>query len=125
MVDRLRGASQSPIVIEAQKAVDCSAEQHRTATMFWYSEANLDAALAETLYSLDLEPIAHPYYEDVPETLRRIKAKGIGVAIVSDIHFDLRPESQQQRAAAADRLRGMYTQLTLSVRIWAEAGKGP
>jgi len=92
VVDRLRGASQSQIVIEAQKTADCSAEQHRTATMLWYSEANLDAALAGTLYSLDLDPIAHPYYEDVPETLRRIKAKGLSVAIVSDIHFDLRPE---------------------------------
>jgi FMN phosphatase YigB (HAD superfamily) len=60
--------------------------------MLWFSEANLDTALAETLYALDRDPVAHPIYEDVPETLQRLKTLGIKVAIVSDIHFDLRPE---------------------------------
>ena len=46
----------------------------------------------QALYSLDLEPSAHPLYEDVPEALGRLKALRIGVTIVSDIHFDLRPE---------------------------------
>jgi HAD superfamily hydrolase (TIGR01509 family) len=108
VVDSLRGASRSQIVIEAQKTADCSAEQHRAATMLWYSEANLDAALAETLYALDLDPIAHPYYEDVPEALRRIKEKGLGVAIVSDIHFDLRPEF------SLEGLEGLVDQFILS-----------
>ena len=60
--------------------------------MLWFSEANLDTAFAEALYALDLEPIAHPLFEDVPETLQRLKTLGLKVAIVSDIHFDLRPE---------------------------------
>lgn len=60
--------------------------------MLWYSEANLDSALAEALYALDLDAVAHPFYEDVPETLQQLKTLGIKVAIVSDIHFDLRPE---------------------------------
>jgi HAD superfamily hydrolase (TIGR01509 family) len=60
--------------------------------MLLFSEAGLDPALAETLYGLDLEPLAHPFYEDVPETLARLKSLGVWVAVVSDIHFDLRPE---------------------------------
>ena len=60
--------------------------------MLWFSEANLDAALAEVLYALDLDPVAHPYFEDVPETLQQLKRLGVKVAVVSDIHFDLRPE---------------------------------
>jgi HAD superfamily hydrolase (TIGR01549 family) len=60
--------------------------------MLWYREANLEPEIAEALYGLDREAIAHPMFADVPETLERIKALGVGIAIVSDIHFDLRPE---------------------------------
>ena len=60
--------------------------------MLWFSEADLDTALAEALYTLDFEPVAHPFYEDVPEALQRLKTLGIKLAIVSDIHFDVRPE---------------------------------
>jgi len=48
----------------------------------------LEPEIAEALYGLDREAIAHPMFEDVPETLERIKALGVGTAIVSDIHFD-------------------------------------
>jgi HAD superfamily hydrolase (TIGR01549 family) len=65
--------------------------------MLWYGEADLEAEVAESLYGLDREAIAHPMFEDVPETLERIKALGVGIAIVSDIHFDLRPEFAQLR----------------------------
>jgi HAD superfamily hydrolase (TIGR01549 family) len=81
-----------PTVVSAQATSDCSSEEHRRATMRWYSEAGLDAALAASLYSLDLDPVAHPFYVDVPEVLGRLKALGVGIAIVSDIHFDLRAE---------------------------------
>jgi HAD superfamily hydrolase (TIGR01509 family) len=92
IVDRLCEARELPSVVSAQAAADCAAEQHRAATMLWFSEANLDSTLAEALYALDLEAVAHPFYEDVPETLQQLKTLGIKVAIVSDIHFDLRPE---------------------------------
>jgi HAD superfamily hydrolase (TIGR01509 family) len=92
IVEDLRAAGELPEVVEARAEADCSAEKHRTATMLWYSEAGLDQALSETLYDFDFEPEAHPLYEDVPDTLRRLKTLEIGVAVVSDIHFDLRPE---------------------------------
>lgn len=92
IVDRLRAASVLPNVVRAQASADCSAEKHRSATMLWYAEAKLDGELAKALYTLDLDPVAHPLFEDVPGILKQIKALGIKVAIVSDIHFDLRPE---------------------------------
>jgi HAD superfamily hydrolase (TIGR01509 family) len=92
IVDRLREARELRSVVSAQATADCAAEQHRAATMLWFSKANLDSTLAEALYALDLEAVAHPFYEDVPETLQQLKTLGIKVAIVSDIHFDLRPE---------------------------------
>jgi HAD superfamily hydrolase (TIGR01549 family) len=95
LVRRLQAASKLRVVAEAQDRADCSADLHRNAAMLWYEEADLDPEIAETLYDLDREAIAHPMFEDVPETLERIKALGVGVAIVSDIHFDLRPEFAQ------------------------------
>lgn len=92
LVRRLQAASKLRAVTEAQGSADCSADLHRNAAMLWYREADLDPEVAEGLYGLDLEAIAHPMFEDVPETLKRIKALGVGIAIVSDIHFDLRPE---------------------------------
>ncbi|HLN41989.1 MAG TPA: HAD-IA family hydrolase [Acidimicrobiales bacterium] len=92
IVDRLRIAGELPSVVVARQTADCSAEQHHAATMLQFAEAGLDDALARALYQLDFEPVAHPLYEDVPETLQRLKALGVAVAIVSDIHFDLRPE---------------------------------
>jgi HAD superfamily hydrolase (TIGR01549 family) len=92
LVRRLQAASKLPTVTEAQGGADCSADLHRNAAMLWYREAGLEPELAEGLYGLDREAIAHPMFEDVPETLERINELGIGIAIVSDIHFDLRPE---------------------------------
>jgi hypothetical protein len=93
IVRRLQAASKLRVVSEAQDRADCSAELHRNAAMLWYGEADLEPEIAEALYLLDREAIAHPMFEDVPETLEGIKALGVGIAIVSDIHFDLRPES--------------------------------
>jgi HAD superfamily hydrolase (TIGR01509 family) len=95
LVRRLQVASKLRVVTEAQDRADCSADLHRSATMLWYGEADLESEVSEALYGLDREAIAHPLFEDVPETLERIKALGVGVAIVSDIHFDLRPEFAQ------------------------------
>ena len=92
IAEHLRAAGERPGVVQAQADADCSAEKHRTATMLWFSEAGLDQALSETLCNLDFEPEAHPLYEDVPDTLRELKTLGVGVAVVSDIHFDIRPE---------------------------------
>jgi HAD superfamily hydrolase (TIGR01509 family) len=89
---RLTAAAQRPNVIAADVGADCSAERHHYAAMLRFTEAGLDADLAQGLYDLDFEPLAHPMYEDVPGTIKRLKDLDVGVAVVSDIHFDLRPE---------------------------------
>jgi len=73
LVRRLQAASKLRVVAEAQDRADCSADLHRNAAMLWYEEADLDPEIAETLYDLDREAIAHPMFEDVPETLERIR----------------------------------------------------
>jgi HAD superfamily hydrolase (TIGR01509 family) len=95
IVRRLQAASTLRVVAEARGRADCSADLHRNAAFLWFGAADLEPEVAEALYGLDREAIAHPMFEDVPESLERIKALDVGIAIVSDIHFDLRPEFAQ------------------------------
>jgi len=60
--------------------------------MLWFDTAGLDDEFASVLYSLDFEPESHPFFTDVADTLRAIHVRGIAISVVSDIHFDLRPE---------------------------------
>jgi FMN phosphatase YigB (HAD superfamily) len=92
VVSRLTDTEHLPELEEARTTADCSAEQHRGATMAWFAAAGLEPRLAECLYGLDFDPELHMYYEDAAVALSRLKAHGTSVAIVSDIHFDLRPE---------------------------------
>jgi HAD superfamily hydrolase (TIGR01509 family) len=52
----------------------------------------LDDDLARVLYDLDFEAEHHPFFPDVADTLHALHGSGVATAVVSDIHFDLRPE---------------------------------
>jgi FMN phosphatase YigB (HAD superfamily) len=80
-----------PEMLEAEQRIDCSAEFHRLATMRMFELAGLEPELAEALYRLECDPACNPLFPDVPGVLARIHALGVRVALVSDIHFDLRP----------------------------------
>jgi HAD superfamily hydrolase (TIGR01509 family) len=71
---------------------DCSAELHREHNLKWFERAGLDEDLATALYELDFDSAHHPFYLDVPFFLEGLRERGAAVAVVSDIHFDLRPE---------------------------------
>ena len=71
--------------------VDCDAEVHRKAFMDVFSDAGLQPDLAEALYALDADPRNNPFAHDVDATLRALHEAGLRIAVVSDIHFDLRP----------------------------------
>jgi len=92
VVEALDAASQIPAVAEQMHNLDCSASNHRTATMLWFRAAGLDDEFAAALYTLDFEAENHPFFPDVGDTLRALHARGIATSVVSDIHFDLRPE---------------------------------
>ena len=44
------------------------------------------------LYELDFDSANHPFYVDVASFLDNLRDRGTAVAVVSDIHFDFRPE---------------------------------
>lgn len=64
--------------------------------MRMYDQAGLDPELAEALYRVEWELESRPLYPDVPGTLAAVRDRGVKVALVSDIHFDIRPECAVQ-----------------------------
>jgi HAD superfamily hydrolase (TIGR01509 family) len=99
MAAELAATAQLPEFVEAERGIDCSAELHRSVSIRLYRQAGLDNELAEALYRLDFDPASHPLYPDVPDVLAAIRALGVRVALVSDIHFDLRADLAQQGIA--------------------------
>jgi len=92
VVEALDAASRTVEVAEQMRDIDCSASRHLAATMAWFHTAGLDEEFASVLYDLDFEPQSHPFFPDVADTLRALRVRGLATSVVSDIHFDLRPE---------------------------------
>jgi HAD superfamily hydrolase (TIGR01509 family) len=92
LVDALDAASRNDDVGHAMRSADCSSSGHREATMLWFQTAGLDDELAAVLYDLDFEAENHPFFPDVAGTLKALRARGVATGVVSDIHFDVRPE---------------------------------
>lgn len=71
---------------------DRSAEQHRAAYTGLSRQVRLpDPALHDALYDRHRTPAAWSPYPDTPEVLRTLRERGIAVAVVSNIGWDLRP----------------------------------
>ncbi|MFI8292384.1 HAD family hydrolase [Streptomyces sp. NPDC085614] len=74
------------------RARDLSAGQHRAAYTALAREAGLPApGLADALYERHLEPAAWRPYPDTVATLEGLRRRGVPVAVVSNIGWDLRP----------------------------------
>jgi HAD superfamily hydrolase (TIGR01509 family) len=71
--------------------VDADADLHRSSYFAVFRAAGLDEALATTLYELEGDASLNPFAADAAETLQAVRARGLKVAVISDIHFDLRP----------------------------------
>jgi putative hydrolase of the HAD superfamily len=80
-----------PDVQQNWDRVDESALIHRETYTRLFQVAGLDDELAEALYSVESNPAHNPFADDVADTLRTLQVAGMRVAIISDIHFDLRP----------------------------------
>jgi len=85
-------AGDQPAFAAALRQIDCSAELHAETSLRIFDAAGLDEDLATALYELDFRPDCHPYAIDTKETFQSLVRDEIKIAVVSDIHFDLRPE---------------------------------
>lgn len=105
LVDSLQAVLNLPEFVEAERRIDSSAEIHRSTTMRMFERAAMNAELAEALYEADFDPLSHPIYPDVRETLSAIRDMGAKIGVVSDIHFDVRPDLA---SAGVDELIDTY-----------------
>jgi HAD superfamily hydrolase (TIGR01509 family) len=92
VVEGLALAGELDDVRQAWLTADCSADLHRAASYRYFAAAGLDADLSDALYELDLDPDSHPFGLEVAEVLQALNERGTKTAVVSDIHFDVRPE---------------------------------
>lgn len=88
--------------------VDSDAALHRKTYMSVFADAGIDRQLAEALYSVESDPRHNAFALDVAETLEALSDRGFKIAVVSDVHFDLRP------AFDAAGLSGLVDVFTLS-----------
>jgi FMN phosphatase YigB (HAD superfamily) len=70
----------------------CDRAEHRDLHMEIARVAGVDPELARALYELDFDPAFHPMFPDVAGTLAALSDRGVRIGVLSDIHFDLRPE---------------------------------
>lgn len=75
---------------------DTSMATHRRTYYDVFTDAGLDAELADALYAVESDPSFNEFALDAAPTIRRLAAAGMKVGVVSDIHFDLRPSFAAQ-----------------------------
>lgn len=70
---------------------DVDAQMHRAHLMSAFADAGIDDALAGALYAVESDTSHNRFALDVAPTLRTLRERGLGVAVLSDIHVDVRP----------------------------------
>ncbi|MDP9417630.1 MAG: HAD family hydrolase [Actinomycetota bacterium] len=71
--------------------VDTDAELHRAAYFQVFAAAGLDDDLAGALYDVESDWRCNPFAADAVPVLHALARRGVRVAVISDIHFDIRP----------------------------------
>lgn len=71
--------------------VDCDARAHRSIYLEVFRDAGLATEVAEALYAVESDHRFNRFATDVAPTLRRLRAAAVRMAVLSDIHFDIRP----------------------------------
>jgi HAD superfamily hydrolase (TIGR01549 family) len=80
-----------PDLAAALEQCDTSIEVHRDALLAWFAAAELDDELAHAIWSYDHEDPGCNYpFPDTGPVLRALHEAGIRIAVVSDIHYDIR-----------------------------------
>jgi len=71
--------------------VDSDADYHRRTYLEVFHDAGCDDGLARALYAVESDARHNPFAADAVSTILELRRRGVRVAVVSDIHFDVRP----------------------------------
>jgi HAD superfamily hydrolase (TIGR01509 family) len=95
IIDDIDHAAALPEFQDAWTRLDCDAEFHRQTYYRVFAAAGLHPDLADALYEAESDSAHNPFANDVKKTLQAVKLGGLKIAVLSDIHFDLRPVFDQ------------------------------
>ena len=70
---------------------DTDARVHRQTYERVLRGLGLDDDLVGALYAVESDPSCNRFAADVPETFARLRATDVRIAVVSDVHVDIRP----------------------------------
>ncbi|MFJ4983289.1 HAD family hydrolase [Streptomyces sp. NPDC088732] len=87
----LSAAGELPHVVQGWAGADLSAAAHRDSYDRWIDAAGADSALGDQMYTALSDAVDNAFASDVEPTLAALKAARLKVAIISDIHVDIRP----------------------------------
>jgi HAD superfamily hydrolase (TIGR01549 family) len=79
-----------PEITAALARCDTSLAVHRDANLAWFRAAELDDELAVAVWARDGHPDATYAFEDAAPVMQQVRAAGQRVAVISDIHYDIR-----------------------------------
>ena len=97
LVDTLAGR---PDIAAALERCDTSLAVHRETLLSWFAAAELDDELAQVIWSYDHEdPGANYPFPDTETVMRTLHEHGVRVAVVSDIHYDIRAHFERHGLA--------------------------
>lgn len=71
--------------------IDTDADHHRRTYLQVFHDAGLDDDLANALYAVESDAHYNPFAADALGTVRELRRRGVRIAVLSDIHFDVRP----------------------------------
>jgi len=81
--------------------VDSDADLHRRTYLGVLADAGLDDDLAAALYAVESDLSLNRFADDVEDTFRTLRGRGLRIGVLSDLHVDVRPAF---RAAGLDSL---------------------
>jgi putative hydrolase of the HAD superfamily len=90
ILERLHVAEHEPAIAAALGRCDTSLDVHRDANLAWFEAAGLDDDLAFAVWSRDGHPDATFAFTDAAPVMSAVHTAGKHIAVVSDIHYDIR-----------------------------------
>jgi FMN phosphatase YigB (HAD superfamily) len=70
---------------------DADVRVHRQTYERVLGDLGLDDELVDALYAVESDPACNQFAVDVAETFARLRAADVRIAVVSDVHVDIRP----------------------------------
>jgi FMN phosphatase YigB (HAD superfamily) len=90
ILERMEVAGREPEIAAGLDRCDTSLEVHREVNLAWLRAAGLDDDLAVAIWARDGNPDATYAFPDSAPVMQAVRESGKEIAVVSDIHFDIR-----------------------------------